>query len=154
MNINRGISKYKDDTDDNTKKQVDKIVDKFFSIRPNFLQYTQGFSASLIFEVLIRQFHGMLQTICKYFCPEFLYHHIHKIILEIFSDPAHHGYGYRKQQQVDYARTFPGKCGEKTIRRYRMVQFTGLNKIIRKVHDFSEYDGVQQGKAGIQCGQQ
>src|SRR6516162_3679625 len=91
------INKNKDNSYDDTKKDIDKIIDEFFSVDSYFLQNSQCFSAALIFKLLIGKFHGMLQSICKNLGTEFLDHHVHKIILEILRNPAHHGNTNRKQ---------------------------------------------------------
>src|SRR5665213_2384384 len=88
----------RDSVVDPAKQYVDEVVEKPFRVFPHLLQYAQGFPAPLILKIFVRELHGMLEPVRKHPGAEFLYHHIHEIVLEIFSEPAHHGNGNGQHQ--------------------------------------------------------
>src|SRR5687767_1385548 len=93
---------YKHDSDNYCEKNIYEVVDKPFSICANFLQNAQRFTAALVFKFLVRQFHSMLQSIGKHLSAKFLYDHIQEVVLEVFSDSAHHGYANGCSEQHQY----------------------------------------------------
>ena len=113
MNVYRCINKYKDDAHDNRKKGVHEIVDEFFCVCSHLGEDAEGFSAALVFKVLVGELHRMLKPIGKDLGPEFLDHHVGKIILHVLGNPAHHGRAHRHQQQGDGGRKkgVPAKGG-------------------------------------------
>ncbi len=83
---------YHDDAHYYCKEDIDKVTNEFFGIGPYFGKYRKGFTAALVFKFLVREAHGLLKAICKYFGSKLLYNDGHEIVLETFGYPAHHGH--------------------------------------------------------------
>src|SRR5438045_3221679 len=97
------IDKNENNADNDTEQDVDKIDHEFFNVGAYFSKDRQCLTAALIFKLLIRQFHRMLESVGENFGAEFLDDNLQEIVLEILGDPADHRYCDGCNQQPDHA---------------------------------------------------
>lgn len=138
----KGIHHHKHNTHDGGKQYIDKRVDKLLTVLTHFLQHAQCFAAALVFKIAEGQAQGMAQAICIDARTEFLYHHIHRIVLKGFGNTAYHGRTDKQPEALDDAL-------------YKLALAPLVRRLGIRVDDvFTEDIGVEQGKDLVDGSQQ
>ena len=86
------IYRHEYDAHDDRKQHIDESGNELLCVGAHLLQDAQGLATALVFKLLIRQSHGVLQPIGENGGPEFLSDEVEEIILKCFGDAAHHGH--------------------------------------------------------------
>src|SRR5690606_26429277 len=97
-----GVNGYEDDAYQYSEKHIDETGDELHRVLPNFGQDGQGLTAPLVFKFLIRQRHGMLQSVCKYLGTVLLGDNAYCIVLKRLCNPAYHRCTYKQTQEIKY----------------------------------------------------
>lgn len=93
------VQGHKNNAHDNGEQHIDESGNELLRVGAHLLEDTQSFAAALVFKLLIRQFHGVLQAIGEDGGPKFLGDEVEEIILKCLGDAADHGHrnGTNKQ---------------------------------------------------------
>lgn len=109
------IQGHKNDAHDDGEQHIDEGGNELLRVGAYLLEDAQGFAAALVFKLLIRQFHGVLQPIGKDGGSEFLGDEVEEIILKCLCDAADHGHRNGTDEQPHEAVNkdgFPGLVGD------------------------------------------
>lgn len=157
------IQGHKNDAHDDGEQYIDEGGNELLRVGAHLLKDAEGFAAALVFKLLIRQFHGVLQTIGEDGGPEFLGDEVEEIILKCFGDSAHHGHRNGTDEQPHEAVNkdgFPGLVGDVFVDEQKALPVERPRWSCRHLvvgsqrYQLPKNDGVNQRKPDVDAGQQ